>query len=128
MIPDLTGLLAHIILRKSRRTDESMEEILNAHPPRVMALAERHGVTYSVVEGIVSGAESIKADQILGQVMGETNEGRWKVWICMDVDRLARPDPEAAGRIMKCVRLGSGAGMNRFDAFSSDREGLSWIG
>lgn len=104
MSPDLTGLPAHIILRKSRRTDEPMEEIFHVHRPRLIELAEHHRLVYSVVEDIVSGAESVKADRIFGQVMRETEEGRSKVWVCMDVDRLARPDPEDAGKILKCVQ------------------------
>ncbi len=101
--PDLSGLQADVILRKSRAGDESLDEIFRVHGPRLIELAERHGLSYSVTEDVVSGAESMRADKLFGQVMKKTEAGLCNVWIVMDVDRLARPDMEDTGRILKTI-------------------------
>ena len=102
--PDLTNLPADVILRKSRADDETTDEIFRVHRPRLVELAELHGLNYTVVEDVVSGALTMKAGQLFGEVMAKSDRGESKVWIVTDIDRLARPDMEEMGRIIKCLQ------------------------
>jgi DNA invertase Pin-like site-specific DNA recombinase len=97
-------LPADIILRKSRAGDESLDDVFHVHRPRLIALAEEHKLKYTIAEDVVSGAKAADMDAIFGKVMQKTEQGGSRVWVCMDVDRLARPDMEQMGRILKCVQ------------------------
>jgi DNA invertase Pin-like site-specific DNA recombinase len=101
---DLTGLPADILLRKSRQMDESLDEIFRIHKPRLIDLAERHSLDYTIHEDVISGTKSTDASAILGRVMTKSDAGLSRVWVCMDIDRLARPNLEEVGRIINCVQ------------------------
>ncbi|MHB1000516.1 MAG: recombinase family protein [Armatimonadota bacterium] len=103
MNPDLKNLPADIILRKSRSNDESLDEVFHIHKPRLIALAEEYGLNYTIYEDIVSGEKSTAANAIMGRVLQRAESGQTKVWVVMDIDRLARPSWEELGSIMGCV-------------------------
>lgn len=75
---DFHNLPADIILRKSRENPESDDDIFKRHRPRLVALAKEHGLHYSIAEDVVSGAESVKANAIFGQVIQNAAEGGYQ--------------------------------------------------
>ena len=100
---DLTGLAGDIILRKSRWRDESIDEIFHFHRPRLEELAAQHNLSVTVHQEIVSGAKVMKPGALMDQVIRKTDAGLSRVWIAMDIDRLARPNWLEMGRIMDCI-------------------------
>ncbi|MHB0998166.1 MAG: serine integrase family protein [Armatimonadota bacterium] len=103
MILDIQNLPADIILRKSRERTESSEEVFSTHRPRLIELSEAHGLNYTVHEDVISGEKATSGNALMVRIMHRAEQGLSKVWVVMDIDRLARPSWEELGAIMGCV-------------------------
>jgi len=60
---------------------------------------------YSILEEIVSGAMSSDPGRILAQALNMFATHQYDCVVCEDIDRLARPDMEESGRILKCLMV-----------------------